>query len=139
MGDSQMVEAVLLSCTSTRHERNSCLLPFFPSSLLGEGGARWSALALLNAPDEGSLSAETDPSPVTNAPRASVPPSPTRGHKGRGEGKAPSTSRDMSPATPRHIGNAAHLSRPPVRIALASSMELSEGCISGEAMMSPHH
>jgi hypothetical protein len=29
--------------------------------------------------DEGSLSAETNPSPVTNALRASVPPSPTRG------------------------------------------------------------
>src|SRR5882672_8412710 len=40
---------------------------FFPSPLVGEGGALWSALALLSAPDEGSLSAETDPSPVRDA------------------------------------------------------------------------
>src|ERR1700732_3182647 len=30
-------------------------------------------------PDEGSLSAETEPSPVTNAHLALAPPSPTRG------------------------------------------------------------
>src|SRR5258708_16401858 len=41
----------------------------FPSPLVGEGGSR-------RLPDEGSLSAETNP-PVTNALSASVPPSPT--------------------------------------------------------------
>src|SRR4029077_21076913 len=36
---------------------------FFPSPLAGEGGALRSALALLSAPDEGSLFAERNPSP----------------------------------------------------------------------------
>jgi hypothetical protein len=40
----------------------------------------WEKVALAKrGSDEGSLSAETDPSPVTNALRAFVPPSPTRG------------------------------------------------------------
>src|ERR1700686_2583413 len=54
-----------------------CGATHFPSPLVGEGGALWSALALLSAPDEGSLSAETDPSPVASLREA--PPSPTRG------------------------------------------------------------
>src|SRR6266478_6321362 len=61
-----------------------------PSPLVGEGGQRRPPAAVLNrtpmlcigyaqsAPDEGSLSAETDPSPVRDA-NASRPPSPTRG------------------------------------------------------------
>jgi hypothetical protein len=39
---------------------------------MGEGGAR-------SAPDEGFLSAETDPSPVSPTLRVVDPPSPTRG------------------------------------------------------------
>ena len=49
---------------------------FFPSPLVGEGGAR-------SAPDEGSLSAMTDPSPVTRS-GACAPPSPTRGEGKQG-------------------------------------------------------
>ena len=48
---------------------------FFPSPLVGEGGAEQSA------PDEGSLSAETDPSPVSNELRSFDPPSPTTGQR----------------------------------------------------------
>src|ERR1700754_1415545 len=40
-----------------------------------------------SAPDEGSLSAETDPSPVTDKLRSFMPPSPPRG--GGEEGGAP--------------------------------------------------
>src|SRR5712675_497095 len=43
-----------------------------PSPLVGEGGAR-------SAPDNGSLSAETDPSPGFISLRSIAPPSPTRG------------------------------------------------------------
>src|SRR5258708_29921101 len=59
----------------------------FPSPLVGEGGAR-------SAPDEGSLSAETDPSPVSIALRAIDPPSPTRG-----EGEERARTNDLPPPT----------------------------------------
>src|SRR3981081_3482126 len=40
----------------------------------------WEKVArTLSAPDEGSLSEETDPSPVSNSLRSFEPPSPTRG------------------------------------------------------------
>src|SRR5882672_9756441 len=75
---------------------------FFPSPLVGEGGALWSALALLSAPDEGSLSAETDPSPVSHlAMRA------TLSHKGRGQVSA---ARETHPGcfviSPPHLSRA---------------------------------
>src|SRR5258705_9466935 len=57
---------------------------FFPSPLVGEGGALWSALALLSAPDEGSHSAETDPSPVRDAAHRGHPL--PQGERGREAG-----------------------------------------------------
>jgi hypothetical protein len=52
-----------------------------PSPLVGEGGAR-------SAPDEGSVSADRDPSPGSPLLRTGDPPSPTRG-----EGKVPQMER----------------------------------------------
>ena len=51
---------------------------FFPSPLVGEGGAR-------SAPDEGSLSAETDPSPVSRCFASTIHPLP-QGERGRERG-----------------------------------------------------
>src|SRR5688572_8649444 len=80
---------------------------FFPSPLVGEGGALWSAIALLSAPDEGYLSSrgsfrsiDRNPSPVTNELRSFVPPKSelrsSRSHKGRGERrKSGLTQRDF--------------------------------------------
>src|SRR5262249_51544939 len=43
-------------------EGQGCGCAVLPSPLVGEGGALWSAIALLSATDEGSMSAEADSS-----------------------------------------------------------------------------
>src|SRR5215207_8722664 len=63
----------------------------FPSPLVGEG-----AFAKAKA-DEGSLSAETDPSSVSLPLRVSDPPSPTRG-----EGRSPRSSKSQVDALAAH-------------------------------------
>src|SRR3984957_17650241 len=63
----------------------------FPSPLVGEGGAR-------SAPDEGSLSAETDPSPVRDASRRVHPLPPGGG------GKTPRFPERQVDALPAHHG-----------------------------------
>src|SRR5882672_1362967 len=65
-----------------------------------------------SAPDEGSLSAEADPSPVTTALRAFVPPSPTRGE---GRKRAISTKKAQACQLRRH-GNRREIHEPALRL-----------------------
>src|SRR5882672_8935665 len=65
-----------------------------------------------SAPDEGSLSAEADPSPVTTALCAFVPPSPTRGE---GRKRAISTKKAQGHQSRRH-GNRREVHEPALRL-----------------------